>query len=229
MHQGVLYHVFCYLNLLTFTELASAELELDLCCSPSRVQRFTRDHSPASQAMDLIRELGVDPSLPRKDLESKLLKIPHPKSRLNELRRLLFSAAQKADLANTKDILMNRRDAATKPAVEKYAEDVCEIVHSLKNDVQVKRTLVSSGKRSSDHLQNARQKRSSPQLIQQSSLHSLATHREGSSSTTEETPPSTTECEPTAGSESPEHDVSNPEPTCTGNSPPMISSPSQSI
>ena len=69
-------------------------------------------HDEAVAAMEYLRDLNVDPSLSRKDLESALLKIPHRNRELEDLRHRLFRSAQESGLAHVRDILIKRRHSA---------------------------------------------------------------------------------------------------------------------
>ena len=100
--------------------------------------------------MDTLSELGVNINAPGNVVEQQLNRLPNPT--LCQIHSSLFCQTQGCHLANPRDVLVGRRDTSVKPAKEKYAADVWELVNCIRNNIPVKRTLVSGGKRSATYL-----------------------------------------------------------------------------
>ena len=74
-------------------------------------------------------------SVSRKELEANLSRLPGAKGTLAAMRINLFKVAQLSNLADSRDILVNRKDTAIKSASERYASDICNLIHCLKNKI----------------------------------------------------------------------------------------------
>ena len=77
------------------------------------------------QSLWILSEISIS----TRRFPAKIWKQPYRIStnkNLDNIRRQLFRAAQDSGLAHPQVFLANRRDTALKPAVEKYASDICD-------------------------------------------------------------------------------------------------------
>ena len=78
------------------------------------------------------------------------------------IRKSAFSKAISAGLANPKDILVGRKESAINPLNIKLSEDIWTIMHSIRNDTIIPRTLLKNGKRSKQEYEEPRVTRNIP-------------------------------------------------------------------
>lgn len=86
----------------------------------------------------------------------KLL-IPKPLGLLKQVRSDLFKVAMARNLVHRNDILVQRQKRSMGPRLEiKLANDIAMLIYNLKNNVQVPRSLIRNGKKSSEYFTSAR-------------------------------------------------------------------------
>ena len=107
---------------------------------------------PSSSTMDRIRGVGIDLNAPTREYLPVLVSQP-----LENLRVELFRSASLSGLATDGDALVSRRDTRKSPLRHKLADDITTLLHCLKNNSKVPRSLLKNGKRSADYLESSRQ------------------------------------------------------------------------
>lgn len=79
----------------------------------------------------VIEQLNVSPDLPRDEFEETLsLK---PVSYLEDFRKRVFDGVIKEELADTRDVLVSRKNLASRPLHVKLAEDIWSLCDVLRN------------------------------------------------------------------------------------------------
>ena len=73
------------------------------------------------------------------------------------IRVELFRSASLSGLATGGDALVSRRDTRKSPLRHKLADDITTLLHCLKNNSKVPRSLLKNGKHSADYLESSRQ------------------------------------------------------------------------
>ena len=103
-----------------------------------------------SLEMDRLVDLDISPGVPKVDFLLKLRRIDV--SILKSIRIGLFNTAKRNDLVHQYDLLVERRNTATRPVTWKLAEDIWELRTCVQMNKMVPRTLLRSGKRSKQQL-----------------------------------------------------------------------------
>ena len=93
-----------------------------------------------SRSMEKLRELGIDPNVPKSECLSAL--VTQSVEILLDLRTCLFNHA------NEKSELVSRRlTRSGKPLNEKLSDDIWTLIHCIKGGMMVPRSILKNGKR----------------------------------------------------------------------------------
>ena len=95
--------------------------------------------------MEELSKRGISGNLSRNEITLALSNLPA--SSLKSLWSMLFNSAKTKGLVVDSGILVNRKDTAVKPILEKLSADVCTLVDCLRHNVGVPRVLLRNGKR----------------------------------------------------------------------------------
>ena len=96
--------------------------------------------------MEVLSKFGISGNLSRNELDPCSIS-NLPVSSLKSLRSTLFNSAKRKELVVDSGILVNRKDTAAKPILEKILADVCTLVDCVRHNVDVPRVLLRNGKR----------------------------------------------------------------------------------
>ena len=127
--------------------------------------------------MERLRNLGIDPNVPRSEIIPLLSS--QPTDSLLRLRECFFEELRLKGLVHVGDELVSRRCTSRgKPLPVKLSEDVCSLVHCLKNDLPAPRCIIKNGKRDRAYLESSRANTSQSIQSSQSSTQLDSTHSE---------------------------------------------------
>ena len=110
---------------------------------------------PKKCQMERLRDLGIDPNVPRSEIIPLLSS--QPTDRLLLLRDRFFEELRLKGLTHVGDELVSRRCTSRgKPLPVKLSEDVYSLIHCLKNNLPVPRNVTKNGKRDRAYLESSR-------------------------------------------------------------------------
>ena len=101
-----------------------------------------------------MHNLGINPNLPKSELVS-LLTTQATNVQL-DLRQTFFEELVSKGLGNEGDELVSRRCSGRKSLSVKLSEDICSLLHCLKNNSHIPRSIIKNGKRDKNYLDASR-------------------------------------------------------------------------
>ena len=108
-----------------------------------------------SRSMEKLRELGIDPNVPKSECLSAL--VTQSVEILLDLRTCLFNHADEKSLVTPGDELVSRRlTRSGKPLNEKLSDDIWTLIHCIKGGTMVPRSILKNGKRDRAYLDASR-------------------------------------------------------------------------
>ena len=109
-----------------------------------------------SRSMEKLRELGIDPNVPKSECLSAL--VTQSDEILLDLRTCrLFNHANEKSLVTPGDELVSRRlTRSGKPLNEKLSDDIWTLIHCIKGGTMVPRSILKNGKRDRAYLDASR-------------------------------------------------------------------------